>query len=94
MTAEETTMIQGGFKNLNEKMDLVIAPVKESVSELKAEQTVHTNKIGVLELFKEGHQTFHLSEKDHCDYKIKTKRFYWEILAGFAGVILAIIVGK
>ena len=94
MTAEETTMIKDGFQNLNEKMDLVISPIKDGVTKIEAVQIIHSDKIGTLELFKEGHQTFHATEDSHYLYSTKARRFYWEFILAAAAIVVAIIVGK
>ena len=90
MTADEKDLITAGFKSLNEKMDLMIRPVKQDLSDVKVVVSSHAEKIGVLELFKEGHQQHHLSEYENKKFKTESKRFYWEILAG-SGVISVVL---
>jgi hypothetical protein len=86
MTTEEKEFLAEQFKNMNEKMDLLILPVKSDITNLK--DTVHNNtiKINTLELFKEGHQQHHVTDADNKKAEISTKRWNWEIIAG-SGII-------
>lgn len=95
MTAEDRDLITAGFKNINEKIDLVIHPIKEDVTEIKSTVGIHTDKINTLELFKEGHQTFHSTASENAKEKKESKRFYWEILvgSGFIGILIIYFMG-
>ena len=76
MTLEQ---IAERIDGLSDKMDAIIAPVKEDVSELKKKVDSHGDKLTALESFKEGHQ------REHED-GVSRRRFNWEILAA-SGVI-------
>lgn len=67
------------IKAIDQKLDLVVGPVKEDVSDLKKKVDSHGDKLTALESFKEGHQ------REHED-GVSRKRFNWEILAS-AGII-------
>lgn len=94
MTVDEKELITTGFKNLNEKIDLMIHPVKQDLSDVKIVVSSHADKINILELFKEGHQQHHVSEYENKKLKTDSKRFYWEIIVGFvagSGVVSAVL---
>ena len=76
MTLEQ---IAEQIKSIDQKLDLVVGPVKADVSYLKKKVDLHGEKLTALESFKEGHQ------KSHED-GISRRRFNWEILAS-AGII-------
>lgn len=90
MSPDEKELITTGFKNLNEKIDLIIHPVKQDVVDLKSITNIHTEKINILELFKEGHQIHHMENKEFASEKKNDRKFYWEIIAG-SGVIAGLI---
>ena len=94
MTPDEKELITTGFKNLNEKIDLMIHPVKQDVTDIKITVGNHADKINVLELFKEGHQQHHISEYENRKHKTESSRFNWEIIVGFvagSGVVSAVL---
>jgi hypothetical protein len=82
MTSDEKDFLKQQFKAVHEKLDLTIEPVKSEVIEIKAKVGLHDEKISILELFKEGHQTHHLEQQKSKIDKIQSRRFYWEILVG------------
>jgi len=67
------------IKGLGDKMDAIIAPMKEDVSELKGKVDRHSEEIVTLKEFKEGHQREH-------EENTARRRFNWEIIAG-SGII-------
>lgn len=81
MTLEQ---IAEQIRGLSEKMDAIIAPMKQDVSDLKGKVDRHSEEIVTLKEFKEGHQREH-------EENIARRRFNWEIIAG-SGIIGAVMV--
>lgn len=76
MTLEQ---IAEQIKAIDQKLDLVVGPVKEDVTEIKGKVDDHADRIKSLEGFKEGHQREH-------EEGTARRRFNWEILVG-SGII-------
>lgn len=76
MTLEQ---IAEQIKSIDQKLDLVVGPVKEDVDSIKAKVDKHAEDITTLKEFKEGHQ------REHEEGNAR-RRFNWEILVG-SGII-------
>ena len=88
MTPEETiTFVTKQLESLNDKIDNLITPVKESVVNVKAIVDSHTIDIIDLRIKNEGHQQFHKTESENRKERRKDRRFYWEILLGSGGIM-------
>lgn len=81
MTLEQIAEKLNGIDN---KIDLIIGPVKEDVTDVKTKVGNHGDRIIELEEFKKGHQQHHQEE-------LQRRRFNWEIIAG-SGIIGAIMI--
>lgn len=81
MTLEQ---IAEKIEGINEKIDLIMTPVKTDVSDIKKKVEDHQDRLTSLEGFKEGHQ------RDH-EAGLSRWRFNWEIIAasGIVGGVLA-----
>lgn len=96
MTSEEREFIASQFKSVNEKLDLMITPVREDITKIEEIQQDHGVRIGTLEQFKEGHQEAHKTEEKNTRSAIESHRFNWEILAasGIVGAFMTWITSS
>ena len=81
MTLEQ---IAEQINGLNNKIDAIIAPMKEDVSGLKTKVDIHSGEIIELKEFKKGHQ-------EHHKEKTESRRFNWEVIAS-SGIIGGVLV--
>jgi hypothetical protein len=96
MTIEEKEFLAEQFKNMNVKIDLLMSPVKNDIVTIKETVTSNTVNIKTLELFKEGHQQYHMSLDDRDKSALSTKRWNWEIIAstGIISTVFFYLFGK
>lgn len=55
------------IESIDQKLDLVIDPIREDMGEVKVKVEDHSKRIGTLEAFKEGHQEAHKAKDKNSD---------------------------
>lgn len=80
---ENLAHISEQIKAIDQKLDLIVKPIKDDVLDIKKKVENHADRIQTLESFKEGHQ------RDHSE-GMERRRFNWEIIIG-SGIIGAVI---
>lgn len=75
--------------HMTELFNTKIENQEKIITELKESSKDHDTRLQGLESFKEGHQDWHLNQKELDQARKSDGHFRWEILIAFGGLLIA-----